>query len=442
MGDGVLLFLVDLGEGLVQGLIQEQRIIAEAAVAALRLQQHAGAGALRDAGGLAGNRQGNGALEGALAAGLALHAAQEQVVVVLVALAFAIHHGIAGGIHAGLVIQGLDSEAAVIGDGGITGGLADRLCLDGGIACKGGGVLFDVGVEAGSVHAHHVVVFAEDVLQLLELMGIAGSSHQQGLGADVTCRLTQGFLLGSHQLLDAHLAVGQQGLQFVRGEGAALAGALQLNEFALLVHDQVHVHLGRRVLHIAQVAAGGVVHHADGHRRHLVDDGALQQLALADKLVHGQSQGHHRTGDGRSAGAAVGFQHVAVQGDGTLAQLGQVDGLAQAAADQALNLDAASILLDAVALLAAAGGGGQHGVFRRDPALALAPQEGRHTLLHRGGADHTGVAGGNQAGACRRTHKIGLNRNRTGLTRQSAIKTHIYFLLNAADILHNMFQVG
>ena len=437
MGDGVLLFLVDLGKGLVQRLIEEQRVIAEAAGAALLLQQHAGAGALRDAGGLTGDRQGNRALEGALATGLALHAAQEQVVVVLVALAFAVHGGVAGGVYAGLIIQSFHGEAAVIGNGGQAGRLADGLRLDGGVAREGGGILVDGDVEAGSIHAHHVVVFAEDVLQFTQLVGIAGGSDQQGLGADVTRRVAQGLALGSHQLLNAAFAVVQQAAELLGGEGTTLAGALQLDEFALLVHDQVHVHLGRGVLHIAQVAAGGVVHHAHRDRCHLVDDGALQQLAFADELIDGEGQGDHRTGDGRGAGAAVSLEHIAVQGDGALAQLGQVNGLTQAAANQALDFNAAAVLLDAVALLALAGGRGQHGVFRRDPALILAPQEGRHALLHRGGADHAGIAGGNQAGARRRADKIGLNGNRTGLLRQSAIITHINIPPNAADTAHN-----
>ena len=48
MADLVLLFLGHFSEGLVQRLIKEQRIIAEAARAALFLQQYAGAGAFRN----------------------------------------------------------------------------------------------------------------------------------------------------------------------------------------------------------------------------------------------------------------------------------------------------------------------------------------------------------------------------------------------------------
>ena len=45
-------------------------------------------------------------------------------------------------------------------------------------------------------------------------------------------------------------------------------------------------------------------------------------------------QGHVGAGDRRGAGAAVGLQHVAVQGDRVLTQCGDVDDAAQAAADE------------------------------------------------------------------------------------------------------------
>ena len=269
-------------------------------------------------------------------------------------------------------------------------------------------------------------------------MFVSGGCHQHGLGDQVPCCVAQGLPLGRHQLLNPLPAVLEQIGQLRGGEGAALAGSLQLDEFAFLVHHQVHVHLSPAVLGIAQVTAGRIVHHAHGNCRHLMCQRALQQLSFLHQPVNSEGQGHHRAGDGRGAGAAVGLQHIAVQGDGALAQLGQVDGLAQAAADQPLNLHAAAILLDAVALLALTGGRGQHGVFRRDPALPLALEEGRHTLLHRGGADHTRVAGGDQAGACGGTHKIRLNDHGSSLFGQSAINTHRFFPpCHASGACHN-----
>ena len=53
-------------------------------------------------------------------------------------------------------------------------------------------------------------------------------------------------------------------------------------------------------------------------------------------------------GDRRGAGAAVGLQHVAIQGDGALAERLQVHHRAQLAADQALDLRGAAGLLAAV----------------------------------------------------------------------------------------------
>ncbi len=58
-------------------------------------------------------------------------------------------------------------------------------------------------------------------------------------------------------------------------------------------------------------------------------------------------QRHEGAGDGGGAGAAVGLDDVAVEGDGALAQFAQVDRGAQRAADQALDLQGAPALLAA-----------------------------------------------------------------------------------------------
>ena len=71
--------------------------------------------------------------------------------------------------------------------------------------------------------------------------------------------------------------------------------------------------------------------------------------------------------------AAVGVEHVTVDPDGVFADPVQADDVAQAAADQPLNLDAAPVdLAGAVARLAGRGRTGQHAVLGRQPALALA----------------------------------------------------------------------
>ena len=102
-----------------------------------------------------------------------------------------------------------------------------------------------------------------------------------------------------------------------------------------------------------------------------------------------------------AARAAVGLQHVAVDGDLPLAERHPVDAGAQAAADQPLDLLGAARLLAGRGLAAGAGGGRarQHAVFRRHPAEPGLAQERRHRLLDAGGAEHVGVAHADQAGA-------------------------------------------
>jgi hypothetical protein len=122
--------------------------------------------------------------------------------------------------------------------------------------------------------------------------------------------------------------------------------------------------------------------------------GSRCELAGVHQLLHRIAQGHPGAADGGGAGAAVGLQHVAVQGQGALAQGLEVYRRAQGAADQTLDLQGASPLLapGRLALHALVGGARQHAVLRRDPAAALALEEGRHPLLDTGGAEHAGVA--------------------------------------------------
>src|SRR5207247_22407 len=82
------------------------------------------------------------------------------------------------------------------------------------------------------------------------------------------------------------------------------------------------------------------------------------------------------------ARAAVGRDHVAVDQERALAEGGQIHDGAQAPSDQTLDLVRAPARAAALALDALARAARQHGVLRRDPAPALAAQEGRHALLH------------------------------------------------------------
>ena len=74
-------------------------------------------------------------------------------------------------------------------------------------------------------------------------------------------------------------------------------------------------------------------------------------------MIQGIYQGHTAAGDGRGAGAAIGLDNVAVDGDAVLAQCAQINGGAQGAADQALDFDGASALFAACGFAAHAATG-------------------------------------------------------------------------------------
>ena len=113
-------------------------------------------------------------------------------------------------------------------------------------------------------------------------------------------------------------------------------------------------------------------------------------LDLERDLVHR----HVGAGDARGARAAVGLQHVAVDGDGALADDAEVDDAAQAAADEPLDLHGAPGLAPAHRLAGGARGrgAGQHAVLGREPAAARAAQPAGHAVAERGGAEHDRVA--------------------------------------------------
>ena len=98
-------------------------------------------------------------------------------------------------------------------------------------------------------------------------------------------------------------------------------------------------------------------------------------LPLFDELRGGQRERDVAAGDRGRSRAAVGLQNVAVDRDRVLAERIAVDDRAQAAADQALNLERAAALRAARGLARRAGvrGARQHAVLGRDPALAPCP---------------------------------------------------------------------
>src|SRR5262245_60304307 len=133
---------------------------------------------------------------------------------------------------------------------------------------------------------------------------------------------------------DAALGDRQERVEPRTAEGHLLGGALHLDELARAGHDDVHVHLGARILGIVQIEHGLAVDDADADGGDAVADRRrrLQARHARDGIGHRDEA----AGDRRSSRAAVRLDHVAVHPDRALAELAAVDDGSQRAADQAL----------------------------------------------------------------------------------------------------------
>src|SRR5882672_4591505 len=202
------------------------------------------------------------------------------------------------------------------------------------------------------------------------------------------------LFLRAYQVGDAALREAEQRVELGARERLALGGALHLDEAAVAGHDHVHVAVALRILCVVEVEHRRAVEHADGNGGDMIPDGILSNEFLALEPCDGVMQGNKRSGDGRSARAAVGLQHVAVQIYGSRPERGAVNDGAERASYQALDLLRAPGLLAArrLAVGARVGGARQHAVFRRYPAATRILEESRHALLDARGAQHARLA--------------------------------------------------
>src|SRR2546422_7801959 len=205
-------------------------------------------------------------------------------------------------------------------------------------------------------------------------------------GEDALGTRVEGAALQANETADAALRDGEDRVQPRAAEGHLLGRALHLHELAAAGHDDVHVHLGTRVLGVAEVEQRLALDDADADRGDVVADRRRWLLPrdLRDRVGHRDEA----AGDRRGARAAVRLDHVAVHPHRALAELGAVDDGAQGPADEPLDLLRSAARPAVLAGRARGGRARQHGVLRGDPALALALQEGRHLVLERRRADH------------------------------------------------------
>ena len=211
------------------------------------------------------------------------------------------------------------------------------------------------------------------------------------------------------QLGDAFLAEREQLGECGGAEGGAFGGALDFDDVAGGGHHEVDVAVAAGVFGVVQIKQGHAADDAERYGGHGFADRVVCEFACGQELAHSQMQGDVCAGDAGGAGAAVGLDHVAVDQDLAFAQPAQIHSGTQGAADQALDfLSAAGLLaLSGFAAHAAGGGCGEHAVFGGYPTLVFAAQKGRNGFVDAGGADHFGVAAGNQGGAVGMRQEVG-----------------------------------
>src|SRR5439155_1611297 len=146
----------------------------------------------------------------------------------------------------------------------------------------------------------------------------------------------EGAALQANETADAALRDGEERVEPRAAEGHLLGRALHLHELAAARHDDVHIHLGTRVLGVAEVEQRLALDDADADRGDVVADRRRGLLPgdLRDRVGHRDEA----AGDGGGARAAVRLDHVAVHPHRALAELRAVDDGAQGPADEPLDL--------------------------------------------------------------------------------------------------------
>ena len=183
-------------------------------------------------------------------------------------------------------------------------------------------------------------------------------------------------------------------------KGCALCRALHLHKTTLTGHGHVHVGVTVGVLCVVEVQNGRALIDAHRDSSHLRMQCRTQSIGL---VLGASLTGQHRDGiegcqpgtrDACRASAAIGLQHIAVQGDRSLAQGFQIADRSEGPSNEPLDLQGAPTLLapGRLTITPSVCGSWQHAVFRSHPSAALPLHKARHLLFHRGCAQHVSIS--------------------------------------------------
>src|SRR5881396_3977379 len=108
-------------------------------------------------------------------------------------------------------------------------------------------------------------------------------------GEDALGTRFEGAALQPDETADAALGDGEERVQPRAAEGHLLGRTLHLHELAAAGHDDVHVHLGARVLGVAEVEHRLALDDAHTDRGHAIADrgSRLQGWDARDRIGHG-----------------------------------------------------------------------------------------------------------------------------------------------------------
>src|SRR5574340_723414 len=127
------------------------------------------------------------------------------------------------------------------------------------------------------------------------------------------------------QLRDTVLCQFQQRIHLRTREGMTFRRALHFDKVAVAQHHHVHVGVAGGVFDIVEVEHGRAFIDADGNCRNEILERRFLDEAFAHQTAHRIMQRDESASDAGGAGAAVGLDHVAIDLDGALAQLAEVD---------------------------------------------------------------------------------------------------------------------
>ena len=170
------------------------------------------------------------------------------------------------------------------------------------------------------------------------------------------------------------------------------ARALHFDEVLCVLHDDVHVDIGSGIFYIAKVAERLAIDDTYGNGGNAVLENLLRDAEAFLDFLERDGEGDKTADDACGAGAAVSFDHVAVDHDGVFAEGCQVGCAAKRAAYQSLDLLRAAARALAFAFHALARALREQGVFGGNPSGAAAGEPVGDLREEGGVADDAGAS--------------------------------------------------